>query len=136
MNSTENGLDAFEALFAEAEAELKKQEIPEDWGELRRTDEGERLLARYLGSETLPPFDDIYFRFVEYPDGAPFHLKYKFQLSEALKDASVGDIVGLVRGADKDIGKPNPMETWEGWSRPCDKPLAVSAPAADNDIPF
>ena len=55
-----------------------------------------------------------------------------------LENANVGDIVGLVRGRDKDIGKPNPMQTWEGWARPCDEPLgALRERGGDDDgIPF
>jgi hypothetical protein len=71
-------------------------------------------------------------------------LKRKAQLDRVLDGVSVGDIVGLVRGRDKDIGKDNPMETWDGWSRPCDEPLVAAesdesagdTPAAKDDIPF
>ena len=128
--------DEFDDLFAEAEQNLKKQEIPDDWGSLRQTEEGERILARYLGQEVMPPFNDVVFRFVTYPgEPEPFYLKHKAQLEQALENASVGDIVGLVRGRDKDIGKPNPMETWDGWARPCDEPFTTSPPAADAGQP-
>jgi hypothetical protein len=53
--------DTYEELFAEADARLKKQEIPDEWGYLRQTEEGERILARYLGRDTLPLFDDAVF---------------------------------------------------------------------------
>jgi hypothetical protein len=126
--------DTYEELFAEADARLKKQEIPDEWGYLRQTEEGERILARYLGRDTLPPFDDAVFRFVSYPgDPEPFYLRHKAQLEQVLENANVGDVVGLVRGQDKDIGKPNPMETWDGWVRPCDEPLVG---AAADDVPF
>jgi hypothetical protein len=123
---------AFDDLFTEAEDNLRKQEIPEEWGWLRHTQEGERLLARYLGRETLPPFDDTVFRFVTFPgDPEPFYLKRTAQLERVLKNAGVGDIVGLVRGRDKDIGRDNPMQTWAGWVRPCDDPLTASAPSGE-----
>jgi hypothetical protein len=129
--------DSFEALFAEAEQNLKHQEIPDDWGPMRATSEGDRLLTRYLGDETLPPFNDTVHRFVDYPgEPQPFYLKYKAQLARVLETANIGDIVGLVRGKDKDIGKPNPMETWDGWVRPCDEPLAARPGDADGDLPF
>ena len=120
--------DPFEGLFAEAERSLKRQEIPEEWGELRKTSEGERLLARFLGREELPPFNEPVFRFVDYPgEPRPFHLKRVAQLERVLENANVGEIVGLVRGRDKDIGKQNPMQTWEGWTHPCDDPLGFSS---------
>jgi hypothetical protein len=131
--------DTFEELFAEAEENLKKQEIPDDWGWLRPTEEGERILARFLGTEVMPPFNDVYHRFVTYPgEPSPFYLKRKAQLNRVLENANVGDIVGLIRGRDKDIGKDNPMETWDGWVRPCGEPLDVASPAASDDdgIPF
>jgi hypothetical protein len=130
--------DEFERLFAEAEANVKRQEIPDDWGPLRPTEEGERLLTRYLGSDALPPFNDVVFRFVSYPGvPEPFYLRRTAQLEAVLASAAIGDIVGLVRGRDKDIGKPNPMQTWDGWSRPCDEPLGAAKPAtADDDVPF
>jgi hypothetical protein len=59
--------DTFEELFAEAEQDLKKQEIPDEWGPLRTTEEGERILARFIGRDEMPPFNDVVFRFVEYP---------------------------------------------------------------------
>jgi hypothetical protein len=127
--------DTYEELFSEAEQSLKKQEIPDEWGYLRETQAGERILARYLGRDTLPPFDDAVFRFVSYPgEPEPFYLKHKAQLERVLDNANVGDIVGLVRGQDKEIGKPNPMQTWDGWSRPCDEPLAGGDD--DGEIPF
>ena len=58
---------SFEELFAEAEANVKKQEIPDEWGSRRDTEEGERLLARFIGRDELPPFNDVVFRFVSYP---------------------------------------------------------------------
>ena len=128
----------FEELFTQAETNLKQQEIPEQWGWLRQTQEGDRLLTRYLGRETMPPFNDTVFRFVTYPgQPEPFYLKRTAQLEQVLENASIGDIVGLVRGRDKDIGKPNPMQTWAGWARPCDEPLGPAKPAGgDSDIPF
>src|SRR5262249_50749002 len=118
-----------DALFAEAEQNLKKQEIPDEWGELRQTVEGERILARYLGRDTLPPFDDVVFRFVEYPgEPRPFYLKHKAQLEHVLDNANGGELVARVRGRDKDIGKPNPMQTWDGWARRCDEPLGDGIP--------
>lgn len=131
--------DEFDELFAEAEQNLKKQEIPDEWGPLRQTSEGERLLTRFVGRDELPPFNDTVFRFVTYPgQPEPFYLRRAAQLEQVLERASVGDIVGLVRGADKDIGKPNPMQTWDGWVRPCNEPFTGPAPAADGDdgIPF
>jgi hypothetical protein len=125
-----NAGQEFDELFAQAERDLERQEIPAEWGELRQTTEGERLLARYLGDETMPPFNDTVHRFVTYPgEPRPFYLRFKAQLARVLEGASIGDIVGLVRGRDKDIGKPNPMETWEGWSRPCSEPLTREQPA-------
>jgi hypothetical protein len=44
-----------------------------------------------------------------------------------------------VRGRDKDIGKENLMETWDGWIRPCDEPLGTDMPvqeASERGIPF
>jgi hypothetical protein len=130
--------DTFEELFAEAEQNLKRQEIPDDWGPQRQTEEGERLLTRFLGRDELPPFNDVVFRFVSYPGTPePFYLRRTAQLERVLENASIGDIVGLVRGRDKDIGKPNPMQTWDGWARPCSEPLGAAEPAgADSDIPF
>jgi hypothetical protein len=130
--------DTYEDLFAEAEENLKKQEIPDDWGWLRKTEEGERLLTRFLGREVMPPFDDVVFRFTSYPGKFdPFYLKRTAQLEQVLENAKPGDIVGLVRGKDKDIGKANPMQTWDGWIRPCNEPLDGNEPAAaGNDIPF
>jgi hypothetical protein len=133
--------ESFDALFDEATERVKQQEIPDEWGPLRQTEEGERLLARFLGRDELPPFNDTVFRFVDYPgDPEPFYLKRTAQLEQVLENANVGDIVGLVRGRDKDIGKPNPMQTWDGWTRPCDEPLVSGAsdtPADDDDgIPF
>jgi hypothetical protein len=141
--------DQFDDLFATAEENLKKQEIPDDWGWLRPTEEDERILARFLGTEEMPPFNDVYHRFVSYPgDPEPFYLKRKAQLDRVLENANVGDIVGLIRGHDKDIGKEYPMQTWDGWVRPCDEPFASSpqagsdkptgggGPAPGDDIPF
>jgi hypothetical protein len=134
--------DTFDDLFAEAEQNLKRQEIPDSWGPLRSTEEGERILARFIGRDVMPPFDDVVFRFVAYPgEPEPFYLKHKAQLERVLENANIGDIVGLVRGADKDIGRPNLMQTWDGWIRPCDEPLVASnGDTADADaetgIPF
>jgi hypothetical protein len=135
-------MSAFDDLFRVAEENLRKQEIPEDFGPLRQTEEGERLLTRFLGREVMPPFDDVVFRFLDYTTGEPFYLKSKAQLAAVLEKANIGDIVGLVRGKDKDIGKPHPMETWDGWVRPCDEPLGASKQpdseptGVDSDIPF
>ena len=75
-------------------------------GGRRQTSEGERLLTRFIGQDELPPFADKMFRFVSYPgEPQPFYLKRAFQLEKVLEHANVGDIVGLVRGADKDIGR-------------------------------
>jgi hypothetical protein len=128
----------FESLFTEAEQNLKRQEIPDSWGWLRKTEEGERILARFIGREVMPPFDDVVFRFVTYPgDPEPFYLKRTAQLERVLEAANLGDIVGLVRGRDKDIGREHPMQTWDGWVRPCDEPLVAREPtAAGDDIPF
>jgi hypothetical protein len=129
--------NTFEELFAEAEHDLKKQEIPDEWGYLRQTEEGERILARFLGRDEMPPFNDVVFRFVEYPtqgEPSPFYLKRAAQLEQVLENANVGDIVGIVRGQDKDIGKPNPMQTWAGWTRPCDEPFGGTQ--TDDGIPF
>ena len=130
--------DVFEELFAEAEADVEKQQIPEEWGPKRQTEEGERLLTRFIGREEEPPFGDIVFRFVTYPGKPePFHLKRTAQLERVLENATVGDVVGLVRGKDKDIGRERPMQTWAGFVRPCDEPLGPTKPAgADSDIPF
>jgi hypothetical protein len=133
--------DSFEALFAEAEADLKRQEIPDEWGPLRQTEEGDRILARYLGRDTLPPFDDTVFRFVDYPgDPTPFYLRRTVQLEQALDNADVGDVVGLVRGRDKVIaGREHAMQSWAGWARECDEPLtgaAASASHGGDGIPF
>ena len=132
--------DPFEALFAEAEQSLRRQEIPQEWGELRKTSEGERLLTRYLGRDELPPFNDTVFRFVSYPGAPePFYLKRSAQLEQVLANASVGDIVGLVRGRDKDISREHPMQTWDGWVRPCAEPLTGGAAGDANDgdgLPF
>jgi hypothetical protein len=88
----------------------------------------------------MPPFGDTVFRFVSYPGAEPFYLRRTSQLEQVLENAAVGDIVGLVRGRDKDIGKDRPMQTWAAWTRPCDEPLTASGssgePKADNDIPF
>jgi hypothetical protein len=128
--------DTFEKLFASAEQNLKKQEIPDEWGPLRTTEEGERLLGRFIGRDELPPFNDTVFRFVSYPGPPqPFYLRRAAQLENVLTNASLGDIVGLVRGLDKDIGKANPMQTWDGFVRPCAEPLGTAAPAGDG-IPF
>src|SRR5262249_55809031 len=117
-------MNNFEALFAEAQERLKRQEIPDEWGELRQTEEGERLLARFIGRDKRPPYDDPVSGFVTYPgEPTPFYLRRVAQLEQALEGAQHGDVVGLVRGADKDIGRPNPMQTWAGWIRPCDEPL-------------
>jgi hypothetical protein len=119
---------AFEDLFAQAEQSLKQQEIPQEWGELRQTTEGERLLTRFLGRVELPPFNDVMLRFVDYPGKpTPFYMKSKAQLEQVVANANVGDIVGLVRGRDKDIGKSFPMETWDGWVRRCDEPLGLTS---------
>ena len=76
------------------------------------------------------------FRFVDYPgEPRPFYLKRAAQLDRVLENAGDGDIVGLVRGRDKDIGKPNPMQTWEGWTRPCDEPLGLSS-TGDEPLAF
>lgn len=124
----------FDALFAEAEANLKKQEVPDEWGELRPTTDGERLLTRFIGRDVEPQFNDTVFRFVEYPgEPRPFYLKRTVQLEQVLAGAKLGDIVGLVRGGDKDIGKANPMQTWDGWMLPCDEPLGGAQAAADAD---
>jgi hypothetical protein len=130
--------DDLEALFAQSEENLKKQEIPDDWGWLRSTEEHERILSRFLGTDVMPPFSDVYHRFVTYPgDPKPFYMKRKAQLDRVLENANVGDIVGLVRGRDKDIGKANPMETWDGWVRSCDEPLfAAKTTDGDDGIPF
>jgi hypothetical protein len=129
--------DTFDELFGKAEEDLRKQEIPDSWGYMRQTEEGERILARFVGRDTMPPFDDVVFRFVTYPgEPEPFYLKHKAQLEHVLDNANVGDIVGLVRGQDKDIGKPNPMQTWAGWSRPCDEPLVGGASQNDDGVPF
>jgi hypothetical protein len=133
--------EGFDELFNEASERVKKQEISDEWGPLRKTEEGERLLTRFIGRDELPPFNDRVIRFVDYPgEPTPFYLRSKAQLEQVLENANVGDIVGLVRGRDKDIGKPNPMETWDGWVRPCDEPLAAdeTAEAAEDDdgIPF
>jgi hypothetical protein len=134
--SDDQKTDTFDELFVEADERLKKQEIPDNWGYLRQTQEGERILARFIGREVMPPFDDVHFRFVAYPgEPEPFYLKHKAQLERVLENAQVGDIVGLVRGKDKDIGKPNPMETWDGWARPCEEPLTAAGPGGDG-IPF
>ena len=119
-------MSGFDDLFDEAEEELRQQETPEAWGELRQPAEHERLLARYLGEDVMPPFNDVVYRFVDYPgEPTPFYLKHKAQLGKAIDEANVkvGDIVALVRGADKDIGKPNPMETWAVRAKPCDDPV-------------
>ena len=131
-------MNDFDELFTEAEENLLKQEIPDQWGYRRDAEEGERLLARYLGQEVLPPFNDVVYRFVTYPgEPEPFYLKHKAQLAAVLENAAVGDIVGLVRGRDKDIGKPNPMETWDGWVRACDEPLVGGGDrVGDDGIPF
>ena len=130
--------DEFDDLFAEAEDNLKKQEIPDDWGWLRPTEEGERILARFLGREVMPPFDDVIFRFTTYPgEFDPFYLKRTAQLERVVDNANPGDIVGLIRGRDKDIGKSHPMQTWDGWIKPCNEPLvAVKAADTDDGIPF
>jgi hypothetical protein len=129
--------EEYERLFSDAEQNLKKQEVPDEWGYLRDTEEGERLLARFLGRDTLPPFDDVVFRFVTYPGRPePFYLRHKAQLERVLESASVGDIVGLVRGRDKDIGKPNPMQTWQGWVRPFDEPLGGGSVEREGNVPF
>jgi hypothetical protein len=126
----------FEELFAEAEQNLKEQEVPDEWGPLRQTTEEERLLARYLGRVQHPLYGDDVFRFVTYPGYEPFYLRYKTKLAQVLEGANAGDITGLVRGRDRDIGKDNPMETWAGWARPCDEPLASTAVATESGIPF
>lgn len=135
----------FDGMFNEAEEELREQETPEEWGELRQPAEHERLLTRYLGQDVMPPFDDVIYRFVDYPgEPTPFYLKHKAKLGQALDGAgpAVGDIVALVRGEDKDIGKPHPMETWAARAKPCSDPLPGAAPTAaggvalDDDIPF
>jgi hypothetical protein len=134
-----SGTDGFDDLFAKAEENLKKQEIPDEWGELRQTEEGERILARYLSRDELPPYGDVVFRFAAFPgEPKPFYLKRAAQLEAVLENANLGDIVGLVRGKNKDIGKPNPMQTWDGWVRPYEEPLTGSAASAggDEDIPF
>lgn len=130
--------DLFEQEFLQAEQDLKKQEIPDEFGPLRQTEEGERILTRFIGRDKLPPFNDGILRFVDYPgEPRPFYLKSKAQLERVLENASVGDIVGLVRGRDKDIGKERPMQTWAGWTRPCDEPLGAAELAGDDDdIPF
>jgi hypothetical protein len=132
--------DGFDDLFAKAEENLKKQEIPDEWGELRQTEEGERILARYIGRDELPPYNDVVFRFVSYPgEPAPFYLKRAAQLETALESASanLGDIVGLVRGKNRDVGKAHPMATWEAWARSCDEALGTQPLAGDDsDIPF
>lgn len=51
--------DEFDELFNESEENLRKQEIPEDWGYLRVAEEGDRILARYLREDVLPPFNDL-----------------------------------------------------------------------------
>ena len=98
----------------------------------------------------MPPFNDVVYRFVDYPgEPTPFYLRHKAQLGQALQDArpAVGDIVALVRGADKHIGKPNPMQTCAVRARPADDPVrgTEAAPAAprspggttaDDGIPF
>jgi hypothetical protein len=133
----------FEELFVEAEQNLEGQEIPAEWGWLLSTQESERLLTRFLGTHAVPPFNDVYHRFVTYPgDPEPFYMKRKAQLDKVLENAKPGDIVGLVRGRDRDIGKPNPMETWDGWVRPCADTLNAPQPPAgtgqgtDDGIPF
>jgi hypothetical protein len=130
--------DDFEKEFREAEERLRRQEIPVEWGSARQTQEGDRILARFLGRELQPPFDDVVFRFVSYPgEPQPFYLKRTVQLERVLDNAKVGDIVGLKRGQDKDIGRPNPMQTWDGFVKPCAEPLGrASGPAPDSDIPF
>lgn len=133
--------DKFDDLFAESEANLKRQETPDEWGPLRQTQEGERLLTRFAGRDELPPFNDKVLRFVDYPgEPTPFYLKSKYQLEKVVENAQVGDIVGLVRGRDKDTGREHPMETWDGWIRSCDEPFAGPAPEADSGdddgIPF
>jgi hypothetical protein len=125
--------------FAAAEERVKRQEIPDGWGPLRQTAEGDRILTRYLGSELVPPFGDVVFRFVDYPgEPRPFHLRRTAQLESVLENAQLGDIVGHVRGRDTSIGIPNPMQTWDGWERSSDEPLGPAAPAAaaDRDLPF
>ena len=131
-------MTAFGELFDDAEEELRQQEVPEAWGELRQPAEHERLLTRFLGEALLPPFNNVILRFVDYP-GEPtaFYLKHKTQLGRGLDDANaqVGDVVALVRGEDKDIGKEHPMETWAVRAKPCSEPLPGGAgPTAD--IPF
>jgi hypothetical protein len=94
----------------------------------------------------MPPFDDVVFRFTTYPgEFDPFYLKRTAQLERVLEGAKPGDIAGLVRGRDKDIGKANPMQTWDGWIRPCNEPLVAPPPeeaeqggggASLGDIPF
>jgi hypothetical protein len=131
------GVSEFDDLFAEAEENLKRQEAPEEWGELPPTGEGDRLLTRYLGADKLPPFNDGVQRFIDYPgEPRPFYLKSKAQLDRVLENANVGDIVGLVRGRDKDIGKERAMECWDGWTRPCDEPLGGAPQEDDDGIPF
>jgi hypothetical protein len=139
MSAPDDWDELVDREFAGAEERVKRQEIPEDWGPLRQTAECDRILARYLGSELVPPFGDMIFRFVDYPgEPRPFHLRRTAQLESVLESAQLGDIVGLVRGHDKDIGKPNPMQTWDGWVRSCDEPLGPAAPAAaaDRELPF
>jgi hypothetical protein len=141
-------MEDFDALFGAAEEDLKKQEVPDEWGELRQPAEGERVLGRYLGEGVMPPFNDVVYRFVDYPgEPRPFYLKYRAQLGLVMEEKApaIGDIVGLVRGRDKDTGKPNLMETWSGWSRPYNEPpageLAVPTPSGggggqSGEIPF
>jgi hypothetical protein len=123
----------FESLFAEAEENLKKQEIPDDWGYLRRTEEGDRVLCRFLAFDELPPFGDEIIRCVSYPgEPEPFYLKATAQLRRVFENAGLGDLVGAVRGFDRDVGRERPMQTWDGWIRPCNEPLGVK-PGPGND---
>jgi hypothetical protein len=131
-------MTAFDDLFEAAEEELRQQETPEEWGELRQPAEHERLLTRYLGEALLPPFGSVIYRFVDYPgERTPFYLKHKAQLGKGLEDANaqVGDVVALVRGGDKDIGKDYPMETWAVRAKPWTDPQTGGASPTDG-IPF
>lgn len=79
--------DSFEALFAEAEQNLKEEEteIPDEWGPLRQTEEGGRLLTRYLGRGPTPRYKNPVFRFVAYPgEPTPFYLTHKWGLEQVL----------------------------------------------------
>ena len=134
MSAAEN----FDELFGEASERVKRQEIPDEWGPLRQTEEGERLLTRFLGRDTLPPFDDAVFRFIDYPGGpSRSTCGTRRSSSTCSRTRTSATSSGLVRGRDKDIGKPNPMQTWDGWVRPCDEPLVATDVEDDGDgIPF